>query len=150
MKPILVVFTAFCLFLLSCEKVKECPLCMTPPQMFVFDLVDDVSGENLFSNGTYDVANFKIKNVLNQQLLDFELIEEDGLGYVCLYSIGWQTEVVNCHFYYEDEELFTFYVDAVRKSEDCCSFTDYNAVELEGKEFELIKEKGVYTVYIPK
>jgi hypothetical protein len=130
--------------------IKDCPLCTSPPQTFVFDIVDNVSGENLFSNGTYKVADFQIKNVLNQQVLDFSLIEEDGLGYISLYSIGWQTEVVNCHFYYQDEELFTLYVDAVRKSEDCCSFTDYNAIELEGKEFEQIKDKGVYVVYIPR
>ncbi len=149
MKAIFVLFISCCLLVSSCDLVKDCPECTTPPQVFSFDIVDEVSGENLFMNGTYDVSNFKIVNVLNQQELDFDLIEEDELGYIHVYSIGWQTEVVNCHFYYDNEELFTFYVDAVRKSEDCCSFTDYRAIELEGKEFDLDKTKGVYSVYMP-
>ncbi len=142
------IFAALTLMFFSCDLAKDCPECMTPPQAFLFNLLDKNSGENLFVNGTFSPDDFQIINVLNQQPVQYELIEEDELGYIQIHSIGWQTEVVNCHFYHKDEQLFTFYVDAVRKSDDCCSFTRFNAIDLEGKEFELDNSLGVYRVFI--
>ncbi|MBS2211047.1 hypothetical protein KEM09_06525 [Carboxylicivirga mesophila] len=136
------------LFACACDMVKDCPACMTPPKAFVFNMVDNGSGENLFTNGTFSIDDIQIKDVITQKSIEFDFIDENNLGYINLYSVGWQTEVVNCYVYHDDDVLFTFYVDAVRKSEDCCSFTDYNAIELEGAEFELDGSSGVYDILL--
>lgn len=45
--------------------INDCGECFSPPQDFLFDLVDQASGENLFANGTFDPEAIKVTNTLN-------------------------------------------------------------------------------------
>ena len=44
--------------------------------------------------------------------------------------------------------IFDFYVDAERKSENCCSFTQYNEISITASEFELDTQTGIYKILV--
>ncbi len=63
-------------------------------------------------------------------------------------SIGWTTEIVNLNISISNTHLFNFYVEAERKTGDCCSYTEYNEVRNEANEFELDSESGIYKILV--
>ncbi|MBU2950640.1 hypothetical protein KO493_08025 [Tamlana agarivorans] len=143
------IFIIITFFLLSCDAIKDCEDCFTPPNNFYFDIVDKVSGENLFTNGTYDYQDIEIINTLDgNESVDFEFITHDNINQIEIYSIGYSTEIVNLKFYVSNQYLFDFYVDAERTSENCCSFTVYNEIKITGSDFVSKPQSGVYTILV--
>ena len=144
------IFIIITVFLLSCNKTEDCGACFTPPQPFLFEIADKVSGENLFTNGTYNYEEIEIINSLNNNSpIEFKFITEDNVNLIQINSIRWSTEIVNLKFYVSNQYLFDFYVDAERKSEDCCDFTQYNEIIITGSEFvELSPQSGAYTILV--
>jgi len=149
MKNLRFLLVFICLSTLSSCSDEECPPCFTPPEMFVFNIVDEASGENVFVSGAYDINDLKVTNVLNNKAIEYDYISENNLGYIKIHTIGWQTEIVNYHFTIGDQTFFTFYVDAMRKSDDCCSFTEFKAVELGEAKYSQEDQSGLYQVIIP-
>tara|TARA_B110000879_G_C10714350_1_gene334127 strand:- start:20 stop:466 length:447 start_codon:yes stop_codon:yes gene_type:complete len=147
MKKIVLILVT--LFLLSCNNTEDCGACFTPPQSFLFEIVDKASGENLFTNGTYNSQEIEIINSLNDNSpIEFEFISEDNINLIRTNSIGWSTEIFNLKFYISNQYLFDFYVDAERKSEDCCNFTQYNEITITEAEFELDSQSGIYKILV--
>ncbi len=144
-KYILVLITVF---LISCNKTKDCGECFTPPQSFLFKIVDKTSGENLFTNGTYESSQIEIKNIVDNSNFEFTFIDEDNYNVIQITSIGWQTEVVNISVKIGNDDIFNLYVDAERLSEDCCSFTRYHEIRIDNSEFELDSETGIYKIIV--
>lgn len=78
-------------------KTVDCAL--TPPQSFTFEIIDKTSGENLFTNGTYEPATISIIDVLdNNNPVEFTFISENDINLIEIGSIGWETETVNLKF----------------------------------------------------
>ena len=143
------IFIIITVFLLSCNKTEDCGDCFTPPQPFLFEITDKVSGENLFTNGTYNYEEIEIINSLNDNSpIEFKFITEDNVNLIQINSIGWSTVIVNLKFYVSNQYIFDFYVDAERKSEDCCNFTQYNEIIITESEFELNSQSGIYTILL--
>jgi hypothetical protein len=137
-------FSILIIVLSSCEKCDEC---FTPPEPFIFVLVNE-DGENLFSVGTYNEEQLTIIETSSNQNFDFQFIAENNSNLIEINSLGWTSEKVSLSFRIEEKEIFTFNVDAERKSEDCCSFTKYNQISIEGAEFDVESKSGVYEVVI--
>lgn len=135
------------LLLTACSEEEECGLCMTPPNYFVFDLVDNSTGENLFRNGTFNSDDIEVLDALDHPI-EFTFIEENDINLIEIYTIGWQTEIVNYRINIASENIFDLYVDAERLSENCCSFTRYNEIEISNADFSLSVETGIYTILV--
>lgn len=135
------------LFIQACTN-HDCGECFTPPDFFVFQIVDKTTGENLFSNGTYDPADFKIVNLADDSNVEYTFIDENNLNIIQVNTIGWQTEKINYSFEAGTENLFNLYVDASRVSEDCCSFTRINEFRIDNAEFEHISGTGTYKILV--
>jgi len=83
----------------------------------------------------------------NDEPIDFFFISENDINIIYINSIGWETETVNLKIRIADNHIFDFYVDAERKIEDCCSYTNYNKIMVLNSEFELNTETGTYVIF---
>ncbi|MCZ4696032.1 hypothetical protein DWB61_15040 [Ancylomarina euxinus] len=148
MKKLLIPFFMLTLFSLSsCCYEEECGACFTPPNYFVFELVDSDTGENLFTNRTFDSDDIEVLDASDHSI-EFAFIEENDINLIEINTIGWQTEIVNYRINIGSENIFDLYVDAKRLSEDCCSFTRYNEIEIGNTDFSLSAETGIYTILV--
>jgi len=140
----------FALFLMSCNEDDDCGEidCTTPPVTFWFDIVDSTTGENVFDNGTYARSDIDLTDTLSDEPVAYNFITVNERNLIEITSVGEETEVVNIEVSLVGESIFQFYVDAERKTEDCCNFTEYNEIELTGANFELDNETGIYRVFI--
>ncbi|MCW3788128.1 hypothetical protein [Plebeiibacterium sediminum] len=134
--------------LLGC-KDDDCGECFTPPKNFIFEIVDKTSGENLFTNNTFDPENLTITNALkNNEPIDYMFISEDNINLIQIGSIGWETEIVNLNISISDQQIFSFYVDAERKMGECCSYTKYNEISVENSAFEYDTQTAIYKIFV--
>lgn len=148
MKKLILPFLVFTFLLMTaCSDEEECGACMTPPNYFVFELVDSNTGENLFANGTFNSDDIEVLDASDHRI-EFTFIEENDINLIEINTIGWQTEIVNYRINIASENIFDLYVDAKRLSEDCCSFTRYNEIEIGNVEFSLSTETGIYTIFV--
>ena len=128
----------------DCEDV----LCFTPPMPFAFELVDKDSGENLFTNGSYDSDDIEVLNVSDNSRREFVFISENELNIIQIGSIGWKNEIAEVVLKVGDETILNLYVDSERVSEDCCNFTKYNEIRIDNADYELDPQSGIYTIRI--
>lgn len=137
----------------SCSNEKNCEdyLCNTPPSPFLFEIVDKTTGENLFTNGTYQPEQIELVYLYdNTSNLDFTFFDENNVNIIQINSIGWKTEQANILVKISDDNIFNLLVDAERAYEDCCSFTKYHEIKIENSEFELNNETGIYKILVVK
>ena len=148
MKNFYLLLVCVTLIFQSC-KSDDCGDCFTPPNSFIFEIVDKASGENVFTNGTYVAGDIKITDRLNDnERIEFMFISEDNINQIQIGSIGWDTEIVNLKVSISGHEIFNLYVDAERKMGECCSYTEYNAITIIDAEFELDAETGIYKILV--
>lgn len=150
MKQIHILLLIVPFFLFSCDRNNNCDGvdCFTPPAPFYFELVDKSSGDNLFTTGELNPDDIKVVNLDDQSNVDFEFIDENEANIIQIYTIGWETQIVNYSIEISTERLFTLYVDAETVSENCCGFTRYNEIEIDGSEFELNEQNGIYKILV--
>ena len=140
---------ALVLFTQSC-KDDDCGdiLCFTEPPPFEFELIDKTTGENLFTNGTFNPQDIKVINLADQRAVEFDFIFENDNNVIRIYTIGWQTETVNYTIQMSSEPLFELFVDAERLNTDCCSHTEYNEIRIENTEFQKEPSTGIYKILV--
>lgn len=134
------------LFFQSCQQ--ECGDCFTPPANFAFELIDKESGENLFTNGTYNSADLEIINLADSTAVEYSFIDENNVNIIFINNIGWKTEIVNYSFNVSTKHIFDFYVDAERLDGKCCSYTAYNAIEIKDAEYAFESGRGIYQILV--
>ncbi|MBI9052266.1 MAG: hypothetical protein JEY96_00520 [Bacteroidales bacterium] len=148
MRNIKIYYVLFLFIAIGCEKKDDCEdiACFTPPRDFTFELVDKITGENIFANETFSRNQIRIENLINDQLIEYDFIE--GRNYIYIYSIGWQTEIVNCSISLDNEKVCGLYIDAERVYENCCSFTRFNEISIEDCDFEYDSTAYLYKIFI--
>jgi hypothetical protein len=148
MKKINLILILFTLIFQSCSN-NDCGECFTPPESFLFEIADKISGENLFTNGTYKSGDISITDTFNNnESVEFTFISENDINLIQINSIGWQTEIVNLNISISDNHIFDFYVDTERKTGECCSYTEYNEITITDSEFELDSQSGLYKILV--
>lgn len=147
MRNLSLIVLLFSFSLISC--INNCGECFTPPQDFSFDLVDQLSGENLFANGTFDPDAIQVTNSFNEDTpFEFTFVSENNLNLIHIPRIGWTTETVNLRVEIADQQVFEFYVEAERKTRKCCSYTQYHKTIIVNTEFEQDEKTGVFKVFL--
>ncbi len=134
----------------SCKKENECEGldCFTPPSPFGFELVDKLTGENLFTNGTFNPNDIKVINLDDQSNLEFTFIDENDYNIIQINTIGWKTETVNYSINISNESVFELFVNAERLNGECCDYTEYKEIRIENSEFELNQNSGIYKILV--
>lgn len=128
----------------DCEDIQ----CFTPPNAFLFELVDKTSKENLFTNGTYNKTEIQLINTADNSLIEYTFIDENNYNIIQLNSIGWKTETIEYVLKINDDEIFKLYVDASRLYENCCSFTKFNEIKIENAEYQYNNQSDIYQILI--
>ncbi|MFC2104797.1 hypothetical protein ACFLS4_05550, partial [Bacteroidota bacterium] len=130
----------------GCEEKNECEdiYCVNPPHPLYFELINKTTGENLFANGTYKISQIEIINISDNSKAEYDLDEINNTELIRLYSVGWQTEIVNYSIKIENQYIFNLYVDSEIVRENCCSYTRYNEILVEDCEFEF---DDIYNIY---
>lgn len=143
------VFFIFLIAIHGCED-KNCEeyLCTTPPSAFIFELVDKSTGENLFTNGTYDHSEIEVLSSNTDTPQEFTFITDNNLNLLSINSIGWQSETETLLINISNENIFNLYVEAELVSEDCCSFTRYHEIRIENCDFDIEPTTGYYQILI--
>ena len=132
----------------SCKIDDECGECFSPPNQFVFELVDSTTGENLFTNGYFNSNDIRVLDANTQNNIEFSFIDENAINLISINTIGWKTETVNYSIIILNDNIFNLYVDAERLTADCCNYTKYNEIIIENKDFQLNQETGIYKILI--
>ncbi|KPM32425.1 Hypothetical protein I595_841 [Croceitalea dokdonensis DOKDO 023] len=115
---------------------------------FQFDIIDATMGEHVFTNGTFTESAISVMDSEDDSAYDFDFISENARNIIVIFSIGFQTQTVTLSVALDGEEVFELFVDAVRKTEDCCNFTEYNANEIRNAQFEQDLAKHVYRILL--
>lgn len=147
MKKIYTVLILFASLLQSCNS-DDCGECFTPPQDFIFEFVDAETRENLFTTGVYNPEDITVINDIDDTERAFQFISENQLNVIQIQEVGWETETVNLEIKVSEDTVFNLYVNAERTTDDCCSFTKYNEIEIRNAEFELDSQTGVYKILV--
>ncbi len=138
----------FSVFLLQSCKVDCNQNCFTPPEPFVFELVDSISKENLFTNQTYHANDITVVNLATTKVVSHSFISENNKNLIQINTIGWKTEQVTLVIKIADETIFSFFVDAERLDGDCCSFTKYNQITIREVSYSFSTNTGIYRIFI--
>ena len=136
----------------SCNNDNNSPcedmFCFSDPNSFQFELVDKATGENLFTNGTYNPNEIQIINISDNSKIEYSFIDENNYNIISIHSIGWKTEIVECSLKINDIEILRLYVDAKRLNENCCSFTRYEEIRIENVEYQYNIQSEIYKILI--
>ena len=144
---ILLVIAAFALN--SCNVDKCDMLCFSGPLSLNFELLDEATGENLFTNGTFDAADIEVLDLDdNNSSVQYTFDAENIRNIIRLGPFGWGTNSVNYTLKIGDVEIFQLILNAEQKTEDCCTFVRVNTLEIKNTEFEQNSETGVYEVLV--
>lgn len=149
MKKIITILTVvFALSLQSCLEDKCNEDCFTPPDTFVFELVDSETGENLFTNGTLNSEDIVVFDVATGNVEAHTFFTEDNLNLLVLNTIGWETEIVELRITVDELDVFTIYVDTERVDDNCCAFTDYKEIRISNANYDQDSSSGIYKIYL--
>lgn len=127
----------------DCEDIS----CFTPPFIFTFDILDKETGENLFDNGTYTEEQIEVVNKSDGSERAYEFIGGE-INFLRIPSIGWETEIAEVLVKLDGEEAFTLFVDVERRTENCCSFSEYNETRIDNADYEYDQQREFYRVYL--
>ena len=144
---VLLCFVAISLY--SCSVDKCDVLCNSGPLGLSFELLDKTTGENLFTNGTFDKADIKVLDLDNNNSnAQYTFDAENDRNIINLGPFGWEKRIANYLLKVGDREIFTLHLDAEEKNENCCSYVQVNKLEISGATYEQNQENGVYEVLV--
>ncbi len=123
----------------NCEDIS----CNSGPASFQLEIVDKDSGENLFTNGTYNKEDLELIANSNSEAT-YRFIDEDDYNIIRISTF----KSVDYSVRISDSEIFTVSVNAEGVTEDCCFFTSVNNFEIEGADFEPDQNTGIFKIKI--
>ncbi|WP_343617732.1 hypothetical protein [Flavobacterium sp.] len=124
--------------------------CTTPPEPLIFQFIDKDSGENLFSNGTFDSKQeLIIIDLKTARHIQVSTLTSENAYSLSIGNIGWNSENISYGilFFNKNYIYFTLNVDAQRITEKC-SYTKYNSVEIKNLEYQYDNNTGIYKIFI--
>lgn len=153
MSKIFIIVRLLVLILLfqSCHVDTSCGECFVPPWIWRFTIVDSVSRENVFTNGTFDPKEISVTdNLKNNEPVAFGFISENNVNILEL-SPGFEKRVIkDLKVELADRHIFTFYFDAerVRYKGGCCDSNKINERSVSDAFFKYDEQKNMYTILI--
>jgi len=148
MKSFVLLF--FVAIVLNSCNVDKCDVyCSSGPLTLSFELLDKTTGENLFTNNTFNPEDISVLDLDNNgSSIQFEFNSENNINLINLGPFGWGTNIANYRLKVGDRNIFTLNIDAKEKTEDCCSFVQVNELEITNTGFELNPDTGIYEILV--
>ena len=135
--------------LLSCN-VNTCDYyCNSGPLSLYFVLLNKESGENLFTNGTYQLENLEVLDLDNSNAaIPFNFNIEEDLNQLAIGSFGYEINEANYAITINSETIFSISLNTEETRDACCSAISLKDFKLNGAEYNLNETTGVYEVLI--
>ena len=136
----------------SCQMVKKCPDCFTPPEPLVLRLVDSVSGNDLIYSDIYKSDSIKLYYLENgvRKDLDASTHKDIDRQRVIIYSgyVGWKsaTGFKDFYLYLNYKTTIQIYVDDAETHDDCCTYFLRKAVKANQKNISLDRSEYLYVI----
>lgn len=133
----------------SCS-VDKCDVdCVSGPLSLNFQLLDKNTGENLFTNETFNSEDIQVLDLDNDNNnVQFTFYDEDSIDLINLGPFGWGINKVNYILKVGDRDIFTLELDAEQRTEDCCSYVAVTKLEIKNSEYQLNPETGIYEILV--
>jgi hypothetical protein len=130
--------------------VDKCDVyCNSGPLSLSFELLDKATGENLFTNNTFDPADIVVLDLdNNNSSVQFSFISENDINVINLGPFGWGTNNANYLLKVGERDIFTLILEAEEIQDECCSNVVLNKLIIEGSDFSQNTENGVYEVLV--
>lgn len=129
----------------SCDSNDCETVVCAPNSIFQFQLIDKNSGENLLTNGAYQISNLNILNTETENEVGFDFTPENAIVSVQTPN---NTETVNYTIQISSENLFQVAIEKERISGECCSGINFTSVEISNVDFQLNSQLGTYTILL--
>ncbi len=139
---------AFILLLYGCSTTEPCEenSCFTAPTAVIFEVVDAVTGENLFANGTLKGEDIQLVNQNNKNL-EFQLFSENNSNLLYL-NIGWETGTHSYRLNLGEDLEIKMSLLSEQNEDNCCSFYVISNFSILNYEFERSTTTGNYKVFL--
>ncbi|QGK74666.1 hypothetical protein [Flavobacterium sp. SLB02] len=134
-----------CIFLfIGCNSKADITDNLTAPETFAFQILDKNTGENVFSNKTYNPKKITVKNLDSDDVIPHHFVSDNDLDIIVLENVGRESENINYSVNVGDKRIFELHVDAilVKKGLDF----EYKNVEITNTVFKRDKTSGVYNI----
>ncbi|APU67928.1 hypothetical protein [Christiangramia flava] len=144
MKKFQFLFALVFVVFMSCDSSDDCSdfACNSGPAGFIIELVDSETGENLFTNGTFEEDQLNLVKTSEDGEGSWSFISEDDVNLLSIATFEGVTYSVQI----SGEEVFQVAVDAEGVTEDCCFYTQVNDFEITGADVEQDATTYVYKV----
>lgn len=135
----------FIFLCIGCNSEADVTDDLTAPGTFAFQILNKDTGENIFSNKTYNPEKIIVKNLDSQNVVQHHFISDNDLDIIVLENLGRESEDVNYSINVGDKSMFELHVDAilVKKDEDF----EYKNIAITNTEFKQDKTSGVYNIF---
>lgn len=141
---IIVVFL-FVLTTISCTK-ENCSENVIPPQASIFvEVLDEVTNENVFKNGTYTLADIAVVEFDDTEV-DFNFITRDSLNLIQIFP---KTNIALDNKIYlniSDDEIIEIQYDVQTISTDC--YTQKKTINVNIPFYTFIEENQLFRIKI--
>ena len=131
----------------SCNKCKDYD-CFTPPQEFVFQFVDSVTGTDLYATGILDTTLFDARDEENLKVI-YKLQKIDSSVFFVFYSIGWNTGPHSYNLNLDSTKTVILNLNMEERYENCCTFYRRNNFNLQPYSWTESSSTGIFKVAIP-
>ena len=125
-------FILLIIFISSCNKIKRCPECFTPPSSFAFRIINKLDSTDLISSGFYKKDSIHIYYQENSTTKEFQLeFQFDSITQktrIITNEIAWKSASGIKNYYIEltRNEIDTLYLDVIQHNSNCCTSFKYN------------------------
>ncbi len=136
-------------FFSGCDKTDKCHDidCSTPPQPFIFNIVDASTGDNVFATGTFNRDDVEVYDE-NDRWENHRFDNYLDTNYLVLPEIGWETERTAYTIRLGEEKEINLILDMQERHENCCTFFSVEDFGIEDYPWSEIDSTGVIRVEI--
>jgi hypothetical protein len=136
-------------FLSGCDKINKCQNidCFTPPQPFIFNIVDASTGENVFAGGAFNKDDVEVYDE-NDRWENHMFDTYADSNYLVLPEIGWETKRTAYTIHLGEETEINLVLDMQERHENCCTFFSIEDFSIEDYPWSEIDSTGVIQVEI--
>jgi hypothetical protein len=136
----------FIFLFIGCNSQADITDSLTAPETFAFQILDKNTGENVFSNKTYDPEKITVKNLDSKDLVQHHFISDNNLDIIVLENVGRESDNINYSINVNDKSIFELHVDANLVKKDDSEF-EYQNVEITNTAFKKDETSGVYNIF---
>lgn len=136
-------------FFSGCDKINKCQDidCFTPPRTFIFNIVNQSTGKNVFASGEFsndDVEVYDENNQWENHMFDNYF----DTNYLILPEIGWEMERTAYTIHLGEETEINLVLDMQERHENCCTFFSIEDFGIEDYPWSEVDSTGVIRVEI--